>query len=125
MDFTELAELQSQFPTTRGFAVLAFPIADFHQEFATDAEIQAFLKENYPDTNFPVFGVSTLRDNPVYQRLRKQLPDQEVKHNFFKYLVGPDGMALHLYNKARDPSTLVDDIERELRKKDKAAFKYQ
>jgi glutathione peroxidase-family protein len=117
-DFTQLAALQSQFPMHRGFAVLAFPIADFHQELATDAEIQAFLQEHYPDTNFPVFGVSTLRENPVYQRLREQLPKESVQHNFFKYLVGPDGMALHLYPKARDPITLTEDIERALHKKD-------
>lgn len=93
-------------------------MADFHQELATDGEIQAFLQEHYPDTNFPVFGLSTLRDNPVYQRLREQLPKESVKHNFFKYLVGPDGMAIRLYSKARDPITLTEDIERALRQKD-------
>jgi glutathione peroxidase-family protein len=106
----------------RGFAVLAFPISDFHQELATDAEIQAFIQKHYPDTNFPVFGVSSLSDNPVYQRLREQLPKAAVQHNFFKYLVGPDGIALHLYSKARDPITLTEAVEHALRQKDSAKF---
>jgi glutathione peroxidase len=113
-----LALLQSKFHS-QGFSVLAFPITDFHQEFYSNNEIQSFIKETYPDTNFPVFGVSSLRDNPVYQRLQEQLPDQHVKHNFFKYLVGRDGIALHLYTKGRDPITLIDDIERQLKLKNR------
>ena len=47
----------------------------------------------------------------MYQMLRKQLPGEHVKHNFFKYLVGRDGVAVALYSKAQDPLTLESAIE--------------
>ena len=132
--FTELAILQDKLSSGHNhkFSVLAFPILDFHQEYSSDAEIQSFLQEHYPDMiHFPVFSVSTLATNPVYQTLQQQelRPKSSsfashadhhhhhhhhpnvVQHNFFKYLVGPDGMAVQLYPKSRDPLTLLSEIE--------------
>ena len=94
------------------FSVLAFPIVDFHQEYSTDLEIQAFLNEEYPDMiHFPIFTVSTLSTNPIYMALQQQKPDVHVQHNFYKYLIGPDGMVVHWYPKKRDPMTLYSDID--------------
>jgi glutathione peroxidase-family protein len=92
---------------------LAFPIADFHQELSTDAEIQSFLHERF-SINFPVLGVSTLHDNPVYRQLQQHIPDRHVQHNFFKYLVDTNGIAVQLFSKKQDPIDLVDDIEQQL-----------
>ena len=113
--FTELAILQDKLGGGSGttkFSVLAFPILDFHQEYSTDLEIQSFVTEQYPDMiHFPIFTVSTLSTNPIYIALQQQKPDVHVQHNFYKYLVGPDGMAVHLYPKSRDPLTLYTNIE--------------
>ena len=47
------------------------------------------------DTTFPIFGLSKLAENPVYDLLSKQLdlPEAEsrVHQNFFKYLVDRNG----------------------------------
>ena len=92
--------------------MLAFPISDFRQEYSTNEEIAAFLKSNFGQVNFPVFGVSSLADNPVYTALRKQLPDAHVEHNFFKYLVDRQGRAVKFFHKKQDPLTLTEEIER-------------
>jgi glutathione peroxidase len=94
------------------FSVLAFPITDFHQEYNTDREIQSFLQEQYPNMiHFPIFTVSTLSTNPIFKALQQQKPEWPVRHNFFKYLIGPDGMVVQYYPKSRDPLTLYTDIE--------------
>jgi glutathione peroxidase len=106
-----LALLQEKYQS-RGFSVLAFPISDFHQELSTNEDIDAFLKSNFAKINFPIFGLSSLADNPVYEALRKQLPDAHVQHNFFKYLVDRNGKAVKMFHKKQDPLTLTDEIER-------------
>lgn len=98
-----------------GFSVLAFPTNDFRQEFESNDEIRDFLENEFPELNFPVFGLSALSENPVFRQLRQHIPNEHVQHNFFKYLVGPDGIAIKLYNKQRDPITLAMDIEAQLR----------
>ena len=110
MSFQQLSVLHTKFEA-RGFSVLAFPSNDFHQELESNNAIQEFIKDEFPSTNFPVFGMSSLADNPVYKQLRKQLPDDGVRHNFFKYLVDRKGIARQLFPKARDPLTLEHDIE--------------
>lgn len=95
----------------RGFSVLAFPTNDFHQEFDTNEEIQNFLGDKFPDVNFPVFGTSSLRENSVYQTLQQQIPDQHVKHNFYKYLVDRNGVATQLFTKKQDPLSLAPHVE--------------
>lgn len=102
--------LQSKYGKS-GFTVLAFPSNDFHQELETNDEIDTFLKRTFPEINFPVFASSSLKDNPVFQALQQQLPDEQVEHNFFKYLVDRDGIAIDLYHKRQDPLTLESAIE--------------
>mmetsp|Transcript_69430 Transcript_69430/g.201502 ORF Transcript_69430/g.201502 Transcript_69430/m.201502 type:complete len:120 (+) Transcript_69430:116-475(+) len=103
---------------SRGFSVLAFPISDFHQELSSNQEIQGFLASNYPNANFPVFGLSSLKDNAVYEALRKQLPNAHVQHNFFKFLVDSNGKAIKMFHKKLDPMTLTEDIETLLEARD-------
>lgn len=94
----------------KGLRILAFPLSDFHQELSSDAEIEAFVKENYPQVTFPIFGLSTLADNPVYMTLKNQLPLNRVRNNFFKFLVNRHGQAVRLFVKSESPLSFEDDI---------------
>lgn len=60
---------------------------------------------------FPIFGKSSLAVNPVYQRFEKHLPNDVVKHNFYKYLVNREGMAVKLFAKKQEPLSLQGAIE--------------
>lgn len=110
MSYPQLSQLQ-QLYRNRGFTVLAFPSGDFHQELDTNDEIQEFVHEKFPDVTFPVFGKSSLQENAVYRQLKRQMPGTEVKHNFFKYLVNRDGVAVKFFTKPQDPLSLRPDIE--------------
>jgi glutathione peroxidase-family protein len=111
LSFTQLEELQSKYHD-QGFVVLAFPTNDFHQELATNRDIQIFLRDHFePGMTFPVFGISSLRTNPVYRTLQEQLPNDVVQHNFYKYLVDRQGIARKLYPKSQAPVELEADIE--------------
>ena len=94
-----------------GFTVLAFPTNDFHQELETNEEISGFWSNQFPEATFPIFSLSSLADNPVYQRIRQQLPESHVKHNFFKYLVNRDGVAVKMFTKKQDPLSLKEEIQ--------------
>ena len=39
------------------------------------------------------------------------MPDNHVRHNFFKYLVNRQGMAVKFYDKQTEPLDIQDDIE--------------
>lgn len=102
---------------SKGFVVLAFPSNDFRQELETNEEISAYLEDKFPDADFPVFGLTSLRENQVFLQLRSQLPDQPVQHNFYKYLVGRDGVAVDLFTKKEDPIAMEYAIEELLRER--------
>ena len=135
-NYEQLIILQEKF-RDKNFQVLAFPTSDFHQELSSNEEIQQYLTKNFPLLNFPIFALSTLEDNLVYQRLVKQQQEQEeeeekgaggggrVRHNFFKYLVDRNGMVVHLYTKKEDPLTLSDDIEKLLQGDDDTRRRHQ
>jgi glutathione peroxidase-family protein len=38
-----------------------------------------------------------LQHNPIYKALRTHLPDREITNNFFKYLIGRDGVPVGYY----------------------------
>lgn len=93
--------------------MLAFPSNDFRQERGTDEDIQAFVKEHYPDVDFPIFAKGGLNDNPIYERLRRHLPEEGgVNGNFHKYLVDRTGRAVMKFGKKAEPLSLAGDIER-------------
>jgi glutathione peroxidase len=111
LSFQQLEKLQEKYGA-QGFVVLAFPTNDFHQELDSNQEIQSFLHDHFSSVTFPVFGLSSLRTNPVYRTLQEQLPHQYVQHNFYKYLVDRQGIAQHLYPKSQPPVDIEQDIER-------------
>ena len=105
----ELAVLHEEL-MEEGFTVLAFPTNDFHQELDNNEEIAGFWSNEFPEATFPVLGLSSLKENPVYQRIHQQLPDQHVRHNFFKYLVNREGVAIRMFTKKQNPLTLTEEI---------------
>mmetsp|Transcript_36230 Transcript_36230/g.51258 ORF Transcript_36230/g.51258 Transcript_36230/m.51258 type:complete len:121 (+) Transcript_36230:545-907(+) len=105
-----MAKLQNKYGS-EGFQVLAFPTNDFHQEFDTDEEIQNFVRKNYPQVQFPVFGTSHLAENPVYRQLHRSMPKNKIKWNFFKYLVNKEGIPVEFYTIKQSPLEISDDIE--------------
>lgn len=110
MSYTQLAELQEKY-SDRGFQVMAFPTNDFFQEPDSNEGIQSFVQEKFPQVNFPIFGKSSLPSNPVYQKLERHLPNDVVKHNFFKYLVNRKGIAVKMFSKKQDPLSMQEAIE--------------
>ena len=110
VNYEQLALLHEKYKS-QGFSVLAFPTNDFHQELATNEDIQAFITSNYQQVTFPVFGLTSLDDNVVYQALQKQLPKDHVVHNFFKFLVDRNGKAIKMFPKKQDPFELSEEIE--------------
>jgi len=89
--------------------ILAFPTNDFNQEPGTNEEIEEKVKdllgEEYDNPNFILFHKSKLEHNPIYKAFRIHLPEHEVKHNFYKYLIGRDGVPVAFYSKKQ---TLFD-----------------
>ena len=45
------------------------------------------------------------------QRLNRQMPSAQVKHNFYKYLVNREGVAVKFFTKPKEPLSLKQDIE--------------
>ena len=91
--------------------MLAFPISDFNQELASNEEIASFVRENFPEVDFPLFSLSSLHNNLIYQNLHKQKPDKEIKWNFYKYLVDWNGQVRSFYDKKVSPLQLSGEIE--------------
>jgi glutathione peroxidase len=114
LELSQLALLHETYEE-QGFSVLAFPSNDFLQELDNNEEIHHFLQNEFPEVTFPIFGTTSLKENPVYQELQRQLPDEHVQHNFFKYLVGRDGVAVALFHKRQDPLSLKPAVEEMLK----------
>jgi glutathione peroxidase len=99
--------------------ILAFPTNDFRQETGTNEEIaevvQKHLEDQYHNPNFILFHKSTLVHNPIYKMLREHMPEADVKHNFYKYLIGRDGVPVGFYTKKQSlfdfESAIVEELE--------------
>jgi glutathione peroxidase len=114
LELSQLALLHETYEE-QGFSVLAFPSNDFFQELDSNEDIHKFLQNEFPEVTFPIFGTTSLKENPVYQELQRQLPNEHVQHNFFKYLVGRDGVAVSLFHKRQDPLSLKPAVEEMLK----------
>ena len=91
----------------KGFEVLAFPANNFKaQEPGTNEEIKSFCFLNYK-TTFPLFAKSSVKGddiNPLYKYLTTQSPfPGDIKWNFNKFLVDPDGNVVARYDSPVDP----------------------
>jgi glutathione peroxidase len=88
----------------RGFAVLGFPCNDFGgQEPGAEAAIKSFCQARYGVT-FPLFAkVRVLGEDkhPIYETLTRG--GQDVRWNFTKFLVDPQGVPVARFEPGVDP----------------------
>ncbi len=97
----------------KGLVILGFPANDFGaQEPGTDEEIQQFCTSKFHVT-FPMFSKIDVKgegEHPLYSFLTHKdqngVLDAEVKWNFNKFLVGPDGQVVQWF-----PSKVKPDDE--------------
>ena len=109
--YAGLERLQQRYGD-RGFTVLGFPSNQFKgQEPGTADEIAAFCSATYGVT-FPMFDKTDVNGedrNPLYAELVKA-PDAngeagDVRWNFEKFLVGPDGEVLARIRTKTEPES--------------------
>ncbi|MCK0093516.1 glutathione peroxidase [Rhodococcus sp. HNM0563] len=119
-----------------GLQVVGFPCNQFGgQEPGTDQEIQDFCSVNY-DVTFPVYGKIDVNGEdaaPLYTYLRAQAPGDfgpdngflfehvsksrpeaigtdEVKWNFTKFLVDPDGAVVRRFEPTVTPEEIAEEL---------------
>ena len=107
----------------RGFEVLGFPCNQFMgQEPGTAEEIREFCDTTYHVT-FPIFekiDVNGAQQHPIFAELEATADADgeagDVKWNFEKFLVGPDGSVVKRFRPqvAPDDPALVTAIEEQL-----------
>lgn len=102
----------------QGLVVLGFPCDQFgHQEPGDEAEIEEFCQVGF-GVSFPMFAkveVNGGRAHPLYRWLRSAksgMLGSNIKWNFTKFLVGPDGEPVKRYAPATKPEKLKGDIEK-------------
>ena len=75
---------------SRGLQIIAVPCNQFGaQEPDSSEQVLAWVKENY-QISFPFIDKTEVIGDgahPVYQNLKEQLPDSEIKWNFAKFLI--------------------------------------
>jgi glutathione peroxidase len=93
----------------RGLVVIGFPSNDFgNQEPGTASEIGAFCRKNY-GVSFPMMAkvhTKGAEQAPVYRTLTAETADGirgEVRWNFTKFLVAPDGQVVARFESAVEP----------------------
>jgi glutathione peroxidase len=107
----------------RGFEVLGFPCNQFMgQEPGTAEEIREFCDTNY-HVQFPLFekiDVNGDNQHPIFAELEQQADADgeagDVKWNFEKFLVSPDGNVVGRFRPqvTPDDTALVEAIEAQL-----------
>lgn len=134
--YTGLEQLQREL-AAENFTVVGFPCNQFGaQEPGSDAEIQDFCSTSY-DVTFPVLAkleVNGTGADPLYAYLREQAPGDfgpsygflyehvqktrpealdtdEIKWNFTKFLVDPDGAVVRRYEPTVTPEEIRADID--------------
>ena len=120
--YTALEELQKTY-ASRGFSVLGFPCNQFlGQEPGTSEEIAEFCSATY-GVSFPLFEkleVNGEGRHPLFAELTAVADDSghtgDVRWNFEKWLVSPDGQVVKRYPPQTEPDdpTVVADIEAHL-----------
>ncbi len=108
----------------RGLEVLAFPCNDFGGQEPGDAKtIRDYLAKTF-QVSFPVFEKQRIKGasadkSPLWRTLTEELPDGlrgEVKWNFSKFLVNPEGFVVARFDSGVDPldSQVIAAIEAHL-----------
>ena len=120
--YTALEELHERY-ADRGFEVLGFPCNQFGgQEPGSAEEIQRFCSMSYGVT-FPLFekiDVNGPKRHPLYNELTETADaeghDGDIRWNFEKFLVDPDGNVVARYSPVTKPDdpAIIADIEANL-----------
>jgi glutathione peroxidase len=120
--YTGLEELHERY-ADQGFEVLGFPCNQFGgQEPGSAEEIQQFCSMTYGVT-FPMFekiDVNGPNRHPLYDQLTKTADadghDGDIRWNFEKFLVDPDGNVVARYSPVTKPDdpAIIADIEANL-----------
>ena len=112
--YTGLESLHTKY-RDRGFSVLGFPANDFAgQEPGTNEEIKTFCSRTY-NVTFPIMSKVSVKGSditPLYQFLTAN-NGGDVKWNFTKFLVAPDG-AVKRFAPTVPPADIAQDIEKML-----------
>jgi glutathione peroxidase len=108
-----LQKLQEEFGD-RGFTILGFPANNFlAQEPGTDSQIAEFCSTNFK-VSFPLFSKISVKgtdQHPLYTWLTTSEPEPgEIKWNFHKFLIAPDGKKLKNFPPTTEPAALREVI---------------
>ncbi|WP_394191949.1 glutathione peroxidase [Paenisporosarcina quisquiliarum] len=113
--FKELQELYEEYKD-QGLVVLGFPSDQFNdQEFADMKDTMEFCQLNY-GVSFPMFkkiNVKGDQAHPLFEYLvsqKKGLLTEDIKWNFTKFLVDPDGKVVKRYAPQSSPKKIEDDL---------------
>jgi len=113
--FKELQELYEDYKD-QGLVVLGFPCDQFsNQEFEDMKDTMEYCQLNYGVT-FPMFqkiDVKGDQANPLFQFLvseKKGILTEDIKWNFTKFLVDPDGKVVKRYSPQSNPKKIEDDL---------------
>ena len=117
--YAELQALHERY-RDRGFAVIGIPSNDFgEQEPGDEAAIASFCESRY-GVNFPLatkLRVVPPDEHPLYAAIASELGDvARPRWNFHKYLIGPDGDLLGLWESSTRPQSaeILEAVEQAL-----------
>jgi len=101
----------------RGLVILGCPCDQFaNQEPGTLKDIQFFCTDKY-DVTFPMSTKVNVNGNdahPLYKYLKKELKGfltSNIKWNFTKFLIGPDGAPIKRFGPKTEPSKIAAFIK--------------
>ncbi|MBR4156134.1 MAG: glutathione peroxidase [Bacteroidales bacterium] len=114
--FAGLEELNQKYKD-KGLVIIGFPCNQFGQQDPdSDDEILDFCKVNYGVSFLMMKKIEVNGENasPIYTFLKektKNILGEDIKWNFTKFLVSPDGRKIKRYAPTVKPSRLEKDIE--------------
>lgn len=114
--FAGLEELNQKYKD-KGLVILGFPCNQFaHQDPGNDEEIANFCQVNYGVTfqMMKKIDVNGPNEHPIYKFLKektKNILGEDIKWNFTKFLISPDGNTIKRYTPTVKPSRMEKDIE--------------
>ena len=114
--FAGLEELNRKY-RDKGLVILGFPCNQFAQQDPwSDEEISNFGQVNYGVTfqMMKKIDVNGENESPIYTYLKektKNILGEDIKWNFTKFLISPNGKKIKRYAPTVKPSRLEKDIE--------------
>lgn len=115
--FEGLEELYQTYKD-KGLVIIGFPCNQFaNQDPGSNEEIASFCKLNYGVSFQMMSKIDVNGENQadIYAFLKANAEtdkDKDIKWNFTKFLISPDGKTILRYGSAKKPKNLVKDIEK-------------